>query len=88
MYSEHNLINNNGESSIKVGITSNHDTDICAGAGLGAILLTCKEKTGEKTDIIGEQKYNLNAAIADSTSQLSNSYSITWSYTTSSNPGL
>ena len=81
MYSEHNLINNNGDLSMKTGITSNYDTDFCGGEG---ILKGCEEKTG----ITGEQKYNLNAAIADSTSQLSNSYSITWSYTTSTNPGL
>jgi len=73
---------------MKAGITADPDTDVCVGGGLGAILVTCKETVGGETDADGGNKFKMKASTADSTSELSNSFSIAWSYTTSSNPAL
>jgi len=86
MYSEHNSVSMDGEFELKTGITFVPDTEVCAGGGLGAILISCKETVGGETDNENAQKFDISSTTADASHELSNSFSITWSYTTSSNP--
>ena len=88
LYSVHDVMSNTGDISVETGVSFDPDTDICAGGGFGAILITCKETVGGEQELDGAQNYEVSSAVADATNEISNSYSIKWSYTTSDNPEL
>lgn len=73
---------------MKLGFYVKPDTDICAGGGLGAILVTCKETVGGNSDTDGKSYQDIDSTSAESEKIVTNSFSTTWSYTTSTDPSI
>ncbi|GFH52940.1 hypothetical protein CTEN210_09416 [Chaetoceros tenuissimus] len=88
IYNTHDKSSNDGKVAMKLGITLEPDTNICAGGGLGVILINCKEAVGGNTDNDGKSYQDIKAVNADSEKTITNSFSTTWSYTTSTDPSI
>lgn len=54
----------------------------------GAFLASCKETVGGETAKENGNEQQISATAADSSKTITNSFSTTWSYTTSSDPSI
>lgn len=73
---------------MKLGVEFEADSEFCTGGGLGAIVLGCKTAVGGDNDTEGKSYQDINSTSADSTKTITNSFSTTWSYTTSDSPDI
>ena len=73
---------------MKLGIALEADTELCTGGGIGAMVLGCKEAVGGDSDTDSKSYQDINVSSADSTKTITNSFSTTWSYTTSASADI
>lgn len=73
---------------MKLGVEFEADSQFCTGGGLGAIVIGCKEAVGGDNDTEGKSYQEIDSTSADSTKTITNSFSTTWSYTTSDSPDI
>ncbi|GFH43554.1 hypothetical protein CTEN210_00027 [Chaetoceros tenuissimus] len=88
IYNKHDKTSNDGEVTLALGFVIHPDTDLCTGTAVGGFLASCKETVGGETAKENGNKQEISSTAADSSKTITNSFSTTWSYTTSSDPSI
>ena len=87
-YKSHDSTQYKGDIKIKTAVTASPDLETCAGGGLGAIVIACKMAVAGLGKLNMDTQKIIESTGVDADNQLQNSFSISWSYTTSSDPAL
>lgn len=81
------VLHADGHMDFNAGLKVNIDSKMCAGGGLGAIILNCLPLVRNDMQASAEFQAAMNTDLVNEGDDLSNEFSITWSYTTSDDPG-
>jgi len=81
------VLHADGNTNFDAGVKVDIDAKMCAGGGLGAIILNCLPLVRNDMAATAGYQASMNTDLVNEGDDLSNEFSITWSYTTSDDPG-
>lgn len=82
--SDHFQLSSSGSLDLGLSAKAGVDSDACAGGGLGVIALICNEAGEAEADVNIDLGASLDTDLFNADEEATNSFSTTWSYTTSS----
>ena len=87
-YTYSDKIQAQGGLGLNVAMEVTPESDVCTGGGLGAIVLACLQAAQASNKWAVDSNLDLHTDLSNTGGSEENTFSITWSYTTSDDPRL